>query len=334
MAINRVQEPANPPTAIGDWTKIIAEMRAVALGIEMPLRVIGSNIVKGAVFQIGGTLYLADADTAISGSASNYVKITPSGDGSVCTASFVSSLTGVVWNSTYCGWYDTGSPASFYEFDEGKAFTAGQIAAIRRNRDVTIPMGTGWLAVLAAALGANWSNALAASAGAGILAQLLTVDGVGSGLDADLLEGQHAGNSSGQIPISNGTRCVGLNADKVAGMLVSGEAALDASCLAVGSTLSGGQSIQSSIKPNGTLRGTKTYSEIVAAIYPSINATYRNIILIHGVIRLSGAYDIVVDSVVWNGENALRFYGFNSSGGAVTTDIGLGGTTAVVSLAW
>jgi hypothetical protein len=216
MAINRVQEPANPPTAIGDWTKIIAEMRAVALGIEMPLRVIGSNIVKGAVFQIGGTLYLADADTAISGSASNYVKITPSGDGSVCTAAFVSSLTGVTWNSTYCGWYDSGSPASFYEFDEGKAFTAGQIAAIRRNRDVTIPMGTGWLAVLASAiaagwstafgsaLGANWSTALAAEAGAGILARLLTVDGTGSGLDADKLDGLHAGHGDGEIPVNGG----------------------------------------------------------------------------------------------------------------------------------
>jgi hypothetical protein len=217
MAINRVQEPANPPTAIGDWTKIIAEMRAVALGIEMPLRVIGSNVVKGAVFQIGGTLYLADSDTAISGSASNYVKLTPSGDGSVCTASFVSSLTGVSWNSTYCGWYDTGSPACFYEFDEGVAKTAGQIAAIRRNRDVTIPMGTGWLAVLAAAistgwstafgsaLGANWPTALAAEAGAGILARLLTVDGTGSGLDADKLDGCHAGHGSGDIPINDGT---------------------------------------------------------------------------------------------------------------------------------
>ena len=36
-----------------------------------------------------------------------------------------------------------------------------------------------------------------------------------SGLNADQVDGYHAGNSSGQIPISNGTVCTNLNADKV-----------------------------------------------------------------------------------------------------------------------
>jgi len=50
-----------------------------------------------------------------------------------------------------------------------------------------------------------------------ILNKLKNVDGAGSGLDADLLDGKQSGNSSGQIPVSNGTRCVNLNADMVDG---------------------------------------------------------------------------------------------------------------------
>jgi len=42
-------------------------------------------------------------------------------------------------------------------------------------------------------------------------------DGAGSGLDADLLDGKQSGNSSGQIPVSNGTKCTNLNADMVDG---------------------------------------------------------------------------------------------------------------------
>jgi len=38
-----------------------------------------------------------------------------------------------------------------------------------------------------------------------------------SGLNADRVDGYHAGNSSGQIPVSNGTLCTNLNADKVDG---------------------------------------------------------------------------------------------------------------------
>lgn len=51
-----------------------------------------------------------------------------------------------------------------------------------------------------------------------ILAAIKTVDGSGSGLDADLLDAKNAGNASGNIPVSNGTKCTNLNADKVDGI--------------------------------------------------------------------------------------------------------------------
>jgi len=57
------------------------------------------------------------------------------------------------------------------------------------------------------------SNVLASA----VLTAVKTVDGAGSGLDADLLDGFQSGNSSGQIPISNGTVNTNLNADKLDG---------------------------------------------------------------------------------------------------------------------
>jgi hypothetical protein len=45
--------------------------------------------------------------------------------------------------------------------------------------------------------------------------------GSGSGLDADLLDSYHAGNSANQIPVSNGTVCTNLNADLLDGVHAS-----------------------------------------------------------------------------------------------------------------
>lgn len=43
-------------------------------------------------------------------------------------------------------------------------------------------------------------------------------DGPGSGLDADTVDSYHAGNSSNQVPLSNGTVNTNLNADKTDGI--------------------------------------------------------------------------------------------------------------------
>jgi len=50
-----------------------------------------------------------------------------------------------------------------------------------------------------------------------ILEAVKTVDGAGSGLDADLLDGKEVGHASGDIPISDGTLCSNLNADQLHG---------------------------------------------------------------------------------------------------------------------
>jgi hypothetical protein len=49
------------------------------------------------------------------------------------------------------------------------------------------------------------------------LAEITDDDGAGSGLDADLLDGRHSGNATGNIPLSNGTLNTNLNADYLDG---------------------------------------------------------------------------------------------------------------------
>lgn len=131
MAINKITAPIQPPASDADWSNTQDLIEALSLGVEGPLRIVGSNVVRGAVFNIGGSVYIADADTAITGSASKYVKITPSG--ASATASYVASLTGVAWNSTYNGYYD--GSGNLYLFDELLAYTMGVISTVYGNRN-------------------------------------------------------------------------------------------------------------------------------------------------------------------------------------------------------
>jgi hypothetical protein len=72
-------------------------------------------------------------------------------------------------------------------------------------------------------------------------------DGSGSGLDADLLDGKHAGNADGNIPINNGTLNTNLNADLLDGKHASDF--LQVSNIYYVETSSG----QSYTIPNGTI---------------------------------------------------------------------------------
>lgn len=128
MPIVRVPYPTALPTEQNDYVKQNNLLEIGFMRHNEPWPVSGANIVQGATFQIGGTVYYADADTAIGGAASDYVKLTPSGDGSTCAADFVASLAGVTWNKAYNGYYDV--LGCLYVFNEGKAMIAGKIAAV------------------------------------------------------------------------------------------------------------------------------------------------------------------------------------------------------------
>jgi len=125
MAINEVVFPTTPNPVSGDWEKIVNVVTKSFQNINSPLQVDGSNIPQGAVFQVGGHVYHADSDTSISGTSSDYVKLTVSG--TTLVPSFVSSLTSVTWNKVYNGYYD--GSGNLYVFDEAKAVVAGELVS-------------------------------------------------------------------------------------------------------------------------------------------------------------------------------------------------------------
>ena len=134
MAINRVSYPTTPNPVSGDWAKLVNIVTKSFQNINDPLQVDGSNIPQGATFQVGGVVYYADADTAITGTASDYVKLTPSSDGSTLDAAFVSSLSGVTWNKVWNGYYDTGG--NLYLFDEFLAYSSGEVSSLETKAGI------------------------------------------------------------------------------------------------------------------------------------------------------------------------------------------------------
>ena len=128
MPINKIVSPSEVPASVDDYSAQNNLTEALLLAVQGAQRIVGSNVAKGAVFLVGGATYLADADTAISGSASDYVKLTPSVDGLTIAPSYVASLSGVSWNSTYNGYYD--ASGNLYVFDELKALGAGALTTL------------------------------------------------------------------------------------------------------------------------------------------------------------------------------------------------------------
>lgn len=126
MPITQVNGPSDAPEQLTDWQKITNIFQATWLRLTGALIVNGSTIMKGSAVNIGGAWYVAGTDTAITGSASEYVKLTVSG--SSVAASFVANLTGVNWNKEWNGWYN--ASGEYYIFDEVKAFGAGLITTM------------------------------------------------------------------------------------------------------------------------------------------------------------------------------------------------------------
>jgi hypothetical protein len=114
MAITKLAAPGSVPASIADWSAVVAQLSALVMDKEAPFRISGSSVLKGSLFNIGGVLYVADDDTAISGTASDIVQLSPSG--ATVTAAFVADLTGVSWNAAYKGYYD--DAGNLYVFDE------------------------------------------------------------------------------------------------------------------------------------------------------------------------------------------------------------------------
>ena len=123
MAINKITAGlASGPGAFAQ--PVLNQLQTLVNSSDNSQRWFDGYVRKGARFNIGGSLFLADENTAITGTESDYVKLTVSG--TVATPSYSPGLTGVSWNSEYNGYYD--SSDNLYIFDELKAYNAGTIS--------------------------------------------------------------------------------------------------------------------------------------------------------------------------------------------------------------
>ncbi len=131
MALVLIPGPDNAPSTAADWDKINDVLQTIGLDINSPARISGSNIVRGSVVFFAGAWYVATSDTAITGSTTKYVRLT--NNAGTITAAFVSSLSGVTFNNTWNGWYD--STSRLYLFDEVAAYASGQIPELTTVRN-------------------------------------------------------------------------------------------------------------------------------------------------------------------------------------------------------
>ena len=112
MAINKKTTPLSTPDNFA--SPVINQLAALLTVSSSTKRASGGYILKGALFNIGGSMFMADSDTAISGTASDYIKLTVSGD--TATAAYVTNISGVSWNGAYQGCFD--SSGNLYITDE------------------------------------------------------------------------------------------------------------------------------------------------------------------------------------------------------------------------
>lgn len=128
MAIIRKTSPTSTPAALADWQNAIAQIELAHKNGNSLFPAVYSGgswyVPRGYSFYHRGTVYIADADTLITGTFSRYIGMTKSGDSSTCTASFVAALTGITWDDAWVGYFDASDNLVIVdEFDDANAGT-------------------------------------------------------------------------------------------------------------------------------------------------------------------------------------------------------------------
>jgi hypothetical protein len=106
MALVRVAQYNSTPTVVGDYQAQNAHLQAFTNQLMTQQFILDSGtaqpvIKQGCYVSHGGSLYIADADTAITGSpADGSVYIRVSGTTSL-TVEFVNNISGYAWNTVY-----------------------------------------------------------------------------------------------------------------------------------------------------------------------------------------------------------------------------------------
>jgi len=210
-----ITEPASTNPQTVDWQALLSKLVKACGGAEVCRLTNWDNtseplVAAGSRFELNGSFFEVITDEAILGwagisdGATAYVYATPSGS----TAAFSYSSTAPAWDSAKGGWFNGTARALFKLYR-----TSSTVWANKRLMSVLDGVSGDWVTALSNALGSDWATAFAASAGAGILARLLTVDGAGSGLDADKLDGKESsvGNAADTVVVRGSDGSVSAN---------------------------------------------------------------------------------------------------------------------------
>jgi hypothetical protein len=295
MAINRISYPSSTPTAVSDYQQQNVLIQAALNEGESVIPWSGASMTIGFRFSVGGVLYQVDTATSISGSPSRFVKITPAG--ATASASFVASLTGVSWNTTYNGLYD--GSGNLYLIKNGTEKNLGNYtdtgAAIGNNSKSSnggFAGGDTNDCVSGSASGTNCSvTGGGASAGSGCSTQSGASIGSGSTSTDGSATGSSAqttdGSASGRLAVSTTGGSAGLSATTTTGGSV-GASSSSTTGGAVGSsstTTTGGSIGNATTSTNGFSGGdgaasgdnqANLFNHVKYAYFPA--ATTQNVV--------------------------------------------------------
>ena len=143
-------------------------------------------------------------------------------------------------------------------------------------------------------------------------------DGTGSGLDADLLDGYHAGNATGQVPLSNGTVNTNLNADMIDGVHIT------AIALLASPAFSGAPTVPTAPVGTNTTQAASTAFVLANAFPTGTRMAFQQTSAPTGWVKdTSAALDdslmrIVVGTASAGGSTAFSSFNAQSSVGATT----------------
>ena len=132
MAINLFTAPlATSPAVFA--SPVVSELALLVRNIDHQNRLKYGFVRKGAMFNIGGSLFVADSDTAISGTYSGFIKLTVSG--TTATASYVSGSPSVTWDDENNGYYD--GSGNYYAFDDSGVTVIRNISTVDTSNNKT-----------------------------------------------------------------------------------------------------------------------------------------------------------------------------------------------------
>ena len=136
MALNLYTNPNTPPTTNpGDWNNFVAREDASNIGAGIAIDTLSLTnwdatttvpaIAQGTKVEVGGSIYLADSDTALvddSGLADGevHIKLVPSGGTVIPT---LTSDAIPAWDATKGGWYDSDDKFLPFEMTRSGAIT-------------------------------------------------------------------------------------------------------------------------------------------------------------------------------------------------------------------